>query len=86
MTDEKGLDSKVVVSLRRPDGRPAETLTEADRERLADYFNRYKRHEPGNFSIVSGWDTSAQGRAYVETTHAFFRECRTPGATCDLRR
>ena len=86
MTDEKGLDSKVVVSLPRADGGPTATLTDPDRERVADYFNRYKRHEPGKFSSVSGWDTPAQGRAFVETTHAFFRECRTPGVTCQVRR
>ena len=86
MTDEKGLDSKVVVSLPGPDGRPIETLTEADRRRLADYFNAYKRHEAGKFSSVQGWDTAAQGLAFVQTTHTFFRECRRPDERCDLQK
>ena len=85
MTDEKGSDSKVVLSMLGDDGRPTHDLTDADRQRLADYFNRYKRHEKGKFSIVHGWDTRAQGLAFIETTHAFFRECRRePGSPCSV--
>jgi inorganic pyrophosphatase len=87
MTDEKGLDSKVVVSPLTRDRRPAYALTAQDRERIGDFFKRYKLDEPGKFSDVPGWDSVALGRAYVETTHAFFRECRDrSNAECTLAR
>jgi hypothetical protein len=35
--------------------------------------------------MVPGWGTIAEGRAFVETTHRFFKECRgTSGAPCRL--
>ncbi len=80
MEDEKGHDSKVVVSPRLADGRPAHDLTESERDRIAEYFSRYKRHEPGNFSNVPGWGSPADGEAHIATTHAFFRKCRTRNA------
>jgi inorganic pyrophosphatase len=87
MTDEKGLDSKVVLSMSGGDGRPIHDLTDGDRQRIADYFNRYKRHEKGKFSVVHGWDTAAPGLAFIQTTHAFFLECRRePGSPCTVRR
>ena len=76
MEDEKGLDSKVVVSVAGPDGKPKYPLTRSDQRRIGDYFNRYKRDEPGAFSRVPGWGSVADGLAYVKTTHAFFVECR----------
>jgi inorganic pyrophosphatase len=86
MTDEKGLDSKVVLSMADPYGKPDHDLTDGDRQRIGDYFKRYKRHEPGKFSIVHGWDARAQGLAFVHTTHAFFRECRRDaGSPCHVR-
>jgi inorganic pyrophosphatase len=85
MEDEKGIDSKVVLSPLGPDGRPRYELTVKDREPIADYFRKYKRDEPGKFSKVSGWGSSADGRAHVTTTHAFFRECRMrAGAPCQI--
>ena len=81
MEDEKGLDSKVVVSPLGRNGRPIYALTEDDRRRVGEYFKHYKEHEPGKFSRVPGWDTPAQGRAYVEATHAFFTRCRDKGTT-----
>jgi inorganic pyrophosphatase len=79
MEDEKGLDSKVVVS---PIGRDEMTyeLTAQVRDQIAGYFRRYK-HEPGTFSNVPGWGSVADGRDYVRTTHAFFRECRKSAGT-----
>jgi inorganic pyrophosphatase len=86
MADEKGLDSKVLVSPMGNDGRPTYTSTYTDRRRIGDYFSRYKRHEAGKFSTVRGWDTPAQGLAFVRVTHAFFREyARKPGASCTVR-
>ncbi len=80
MEDEKGLDSKVVVSPADERGQPRYKLDAGERERIADYFRRYKRHETGKFSTVPGWGTPADGRTYITTTHAFFRECRGRGA------
>ena len=86
MEDEKGLDSKVVVSPTGRDGRPLHQLTNEDERRIGEYFKHYKDHEPGKFSRVPGWDTPAQGRAYVETTHGFFMKCRDKGTSpCQLR-
>ena len=76
MDDEKGIDSKVVLTSLGRDGRPLYELTPEDREEIADYFRKYKRGEPGKFSTVSGWGSIADGRAHVTTTNAFFRECR----------
>ena len=84
MEDEKGLDSKVVVSRVGADGRPLYQLTDADRRRIGDYFARYKLHEPGKFSKVPGWGSPDEGLAYVRTTHAFFVKCRLPGQPCQL--
>jgi inorganic pyrophosphatase len=87
MTDEKGLDSKVVVSPVARDGGAAYALTPQEQERIGDYFKRYKLDEPGKFSEVPGWGSPAQGRAYVDMTHAFFRGCRgRPGTDCALPR
>jgi inorganic pyrophosphatase len=79
MEDEKGPDSKVVVSPVDASGRPRYSLTAADMKRMGDYFARYKRHEPGKFSKMFGWGSAAEGLAYVKTTHAFFEECATAG-------
>ncbi len=87
MEDEKGLDSKVVLSPLDPAGRPRYQLTAEDRDRIGGYFKKYKLHEPGKFSKVPGWGSIEEGRAYVETTHVFFHECRTrAGAACQITR
>ncbi len=79
MEDEKGLDSKVVVSPLGRNGRPLYALTDDDRRRVGEYFKHYKDHEPGKFSRVPGWGTAAEGRAFVDVTHAFFLKCRGEG-------
>jgi inorganic pyrophosphatase len=85
MEDEKGLDSKVVLSPVGRDGQPLHDLTDAERERIGAYFRIYKRDQPGLFSKVPGWGSAAEGRAYLTTTHAFFRECRKPtGSPCRI--
>jgi inorganic pyrophosphatase len=88
MEDEKGIDSKVVLSPPGRDGRPLYELTAEDREHISEYFRKYKRGQPGMFSKVPGWGTVEEGRAYVTTTHAFFRECpkRVGGAHCQIAR
>ena len=76
MEDEKGLDSKVVLSRTTPDGKPLHELTDAVRREVGDYFEKYKDHEPGGFSKVPGWGSAAEGLAFVTTTHAFFKNCQ----------
>lgn len=85
MEDEKGLDSKIVVSPPDSAGKPRFQLSTADQKRIGDYFAGYKKHEPGKFSKVPGWGSAAEGLAYVQTTHAFFRECVTTTGPCALR-
>ena len=85
MEDEKGLDSKVVLSPIDRAGRPLYQLTAAIRRDVADYFRRYKRHEPAGFSRVSGWGSATDGRDFVRVTHAFFQECRDQaGMACEV--
>jgi inorganic pyrophosphatase len=87
MEDEKGLDSKVVLSPVVPNGRAKYDLTPQIRNEIADYFRRYKLGEPGKFSKVPGWGTVAEGRNLVTTTHAFFRQCRKhAGTACRVQR
>jgi inorganic pyrophosphatase len=81
MEDEKGLDSKVVLSPAAADGRARYNLTPQIRNEIADYFRRYKLDEPGKFSKVPGWGTVVEGRELVTTTHAFFRECPNHAGT-----
>ena len=85
MADEKGLDSKVVLSQTDASGRPRYELTATDRDEIAEYFRKYKREDAGAFSRVDGWGSIADGRAHVATTHAFFQKCRTRvGVACRL--
>jgi inorganic pyrophosphatase len=83
MEDEKGLDSKVVVSPVDERGNARYRLDDAERTRIAEYFRRYKAHEAGKHSSVPGWGTAEDGRAFIDVTHAFFRTCRSaPGTAC----
>lgn len=84
MEDEKGLDSKVVLSLVDDGGRATHALTEEDRTRIGTYFDSYKRYEPGGFSNVPGWGSPEDGRAYVRMTHAFFRQCSGGSGRCRI--
>jgi len=88
MEDEKGLDSKVVVSPVDSSGKPLYKLTTADQRRIGNYFKRYKGHEQavGKFSRIPGWDSAAQGLAFVKMTQRFFKECRQHAAReCQLK-
>jgi inorganic pyrophosphatase len=85
MEDEKGLDSKVVVSPVDGSGRARYSLSQANRKRIGSYFARYKRHEPGEFSKVMGWGSPAEGLEHVRTTHAFFRQCQMAVGRCLLQ-
>lgn len=85
MEDEKGLDSKIVISPLDAGGRPRYALTADVRDRVQRYFARYKQHEPGKFSKVPGWGTAEEGRAFVDTTHAFFLKCPATPGVCRLQ-
>ena len=85
MEDEKGLDSKLVISRAGPDGKPLHQLTDQDRRRMAAFFNRYKEEDddPKTFAKVPGWGSADDGLSYILTTHAFFTKCRnTAGKAC----
>jgi inorganic pyrophosphatase len=85
MEDEKGIDSKVVLSLVDGAGRSTDALTKKDQTRIGQYFDTYKRHEPGKFSNVPGWGSAEDGRAHITVTHAFFLQCRaTRGSPCRI--
>jgi len=85
MEDEKGLDTKVVLSRTDGDGRPLHAVTADVQQTIGDYFNRYKRNQPGLFSRVPGWGSAAEGLAWVTKTHAFFQHCRNrAGAPCHV--
>ena len=77
MEDDKGLDSKVVISPLNNDGHPRHTLTREDRDAIAGYFKTYRSWEPGKFSRVPGWGSTEDGRTFVATTHQFFLACRS---------
>ena len=84
MEDEKGLDSKVVLSRVDAVGRPLDQLTAAIQKEIGDYFNRYKSQGRGTWSKVPGWGTAEQGLAFVTTTHAFFQQCATRTGPCSI--
>jgi inorganic pyrophosphatase len=85
MEDEKGLDSKVVLSTIDRSGRPIYALTTSDQQRMAAYFGRYKEHQAGGFSRVPGWGSVAEGLSLVTKTHTFFLKCRErPDRACAL--
>ena len=85
MEDEKGLDSKVVVSELDRTFKPRYQLTSADKKKIGDFFARYKKHESGKFSKVPGWGTAAEGLAFARTANAFFRQCAQTVGPCVLR-
>ena len=86
MEDEKGPDSKVVLSRLDSKGRPLHVLTPAIQQEIGDYFKRYKDGQPGMFSRVPGWGSVAEALKHVETTHAFFLRCRDRSASdCRLQ-
>jgi inorganic pyrophosphatase len=86
MEDEKGPDSKVVLSIPSPDRTPLHALTAAEQERIGSYFQRYKEHEPGAFSRVPGWGSASEGMSFVTRSHMFFLRCRErEGQPCALQ-
>jgi inorganic pyrophosphatase len=78
MTDHNGLDSKVVITPLDAQGRPQYTLAETDKQRIAEFFNRYRQHETGNdkFSCVTGWGSAEEGVQFVRATAGFVESAR----------
>jgi inorganic pyrophosphatase len=73
MEDEKGLDSKVILSPVMMGKRMYE-LTDDERTRIAQFFANHKAHEPGKGSRVTGWGPPEEGQAWVRQTHRFFAQ------------
>jgi len=84
MEDEKGLDSKVVLSRVDAAGRPMDQLTPAVENEIGGYFKRYKLGGQGTFSRVPGWGSAREGLAFVQTTHAFFEQCVSRTGSCTI--
>jgi inorganic pyrophosphatase len=84
MEDEKGLDSKIVLSRIDAAGQPMDRLTAAVQDEIGGYFKRYKSGGRGTFSKVPGWGSVRQGLAFVQTTHAFFAQCTTRTGSCTI--
>jgi inorganic pyrophosphatase len=84
MEDEKGLDSKVVLSRVDAAGRPIHQLTTAIQNEIGGYFARYKSQGEGTWSKVPGWGSAEQGLAFVTTTHAFFQQCVARTGPCSI--
>jgi inorganic pyrophosphatase len=88
MEDEKGLDSKVVITRVDDRGGPLHQLTPAIEKEVGSFFNRYKEHEKdkGAFSKVPGWGSREEGLALVRLTHAFFLQCRGQSGACVVKK
>lgn len=71
MMDGGDLDSKVVISPVDASGQPLHALEAADRERLTQFFNTYKRHQ-GKTTQITGWGSEADARAFLQKTAGFF--------------
>lgn len=87
MEDEKGVDSKIVVSPVDRYGRATQPVRAADQRRMTEFFNHYKDHEPGKFSRVTGWGGLEDARAFLDQTHAFYTACaERRGGDCRVPR
>jgi inorganic pyrophosphatase len=84
MEDEKGLDSKVVLSRVGASGRPMHQLTPAIQNEIGRYFARYKSLGRGTWSKVPGWGTAEEGLSFVKITHAFFLQCAMQIGACSV--
>jgi inorganic pyrophosphatase len=73
MEDEKGRDSKVILSPVMM-GKRLHELTDGERARITEFFGKYKAHEPGKFFRVLGWGTAEEGMAYARQVHRFFTD------------
>ena len=74
MTDEKGSDAKVVVTPERDAEARKRLLTDAEKNRIATFFGRYKAvdEDPGTFACVPGWGDAAEARRHVAAAARLF--------------
>jgi inorganic pyrophosphatase len=79
MTDEKGHDAKIVVSAEPDAVKRRALLNDAERARIAEFFNRYKAEDDDDetWACVSGWGDVEEARRYVERAHRLFMEGRS---------
>jgi inorganic pyrophosphatase len=77
MTDEKGSDSKIVVTA-EADPAKRRGLLAREQARVTAFFNRYKADDddPESFACVSGWGEEAEARRYVDGAARLFQEGR----------
>jgi inorganic pyrophosphatase len=75
MTDEKGSDSKVVVSA-ESDAATRRALFERAKPGVAAFFNRYKADDDDaeSHACVSGWGGVEEARRYVDAAVRAFQE------------
>jgi inorganic pyrophosphatase len=74
MTDEKGHDAKIVVSAEPDAAKRRALLNDAERARIADFFNRYKAEDDDDesWACVSGWGDVEEARGYLDRAHRLF--------------
>jgi inorganic pyrophosphatase len=74
MTDEKGHDAKIVVSAEPDTVKRRALLNDAERARIADFFNRYKAEDDDDetWACVSGWGDVEEARRYLDAAHRLF--------------
>jgi inorganic pyrophosphatase len=77
MVDDKGWDSKVIISPTDGSGAPRYRLGPDTTAGLERFFNTYKRWE-GKYSRVTGWGDAAEGLRFVARTAGFFRRGADP--------
>jgi inorganic pyrophosphatase len=78
MTDEKGSDGKVVITPEEDPEVRRRLLNDAEKNRIASFFNRYKAEDAdGNsFACVSGWGDEAEALRHVKAAARLVEEER----------
>ncbi|MEQ8279278.1 MAG: inorganic diphosphatase [Deltaproteobacteria bacterium] len=69
MDDEKGPDPKLVLV-------PVDTeltLDDAEKKRIATWFDGYKKFEPDKWAKVTGWSDAAAAKAALDSVVEFYR-------------
>jgi inorganic pyrophosphatase len=74
MTDDKGHDTKIVISAGPDAASRRAPLNTAERARIAEFFNRYKEDDDDDetWACVSGWGDVEEARRYLDAAHRLF--------------
>jgi inorganic pyrophosphatase len=74
MTDEKGHDAKIVISAEPDAAKRQALLNDAERARIAAFFNRYKAEDDDDetWACMSSWGDVEEARRYLEAAHRLF--------------